>query len=675
MTASMGQSELLDEARLLGLDVDAEVLRDLSQRGLLPAARDGWSALSPVILVTLMLGDMERAERDATTLVAAALDPAPARRAAARDVLERVIERLSVLGDLGTSLALFSDGALSTMRGAARVEWRLRQALAAWQDAPSARPARTSRHEATTVVSQTLPDPEAMRASQATLPAPDPGSSQPLDRSTSRLPRMQPPRDANETIPDHRTTSEYHVAEAPKVPWSELGEDVRAAQVDSAARAGEVTGLYEALSDAGIDAGEAIAHTVAQAEALSTTALHTLIETAHDDRVYRAAVLEMARREPDSADVAQMLSDAIASRRHDERIVDEAVRVLESRGHIGELLDLLRQAADEAPDAAASRSYLRLMADIALRHLDCPEHAVTLLADGVAESGGDRDLLDRLVQLARALDEADAERRALQSLIDATPAVSSADRHELARLLRLHVDVGDVAAFTALLERMIADEGFDMSGAADLDVVVDDGVGAGAPVTLGVAWLKRRTSSVDSASEAFRMWRAVVDRQEAAGIDAAEMLISVDMALTWAHESGVDAVETARLHDLASRLGRRTHHFDSAAYHAVRAAPPDEDRKALQRRLARLVDFEGDAQERERMADALRAAVFARGDAEIIEAFAAAARDVGLWSQTAAALERVAAMLPDDAPQPRRAALIADIASAYEAINSSAGRT
>ena len=134
---TLTRDELLDEARLLGRACDVVELDTLEQMRLVPAVIEaeellGYPLMSLIqVIDAAMIHDprvLDEMRRRARVFEAALAGDAASLTAAYREVRQTLAAR-AVLGELHRMLPVMEWGALETLRGDARLEWRLRQAL------------------------------------------------------------------------------------------------------------------------------------------------------------------------------------------------------------------------------------------------------------------------------------------------------------------------------------------------------------------------------------------------------------------------------------------------------------------------------------------------------------------------------------------------------------------
>lgn len=126
--------QIVEEAVALRCNVQEVQVRRWADLGLLPCVGEGEALRFPLTALPLLSelargdGDTADVQRRADLYAAAAAGLAPAFDSAFEELRQHIDER-SVLGELHRMLPVLEPAALATLRGEARLEWRMRQAL------------------------------------------------------------------------------------------------------------------------------------------------------------------------------------------------------------------------------------------------------------------------------------------------------------------------------------------------------------------------------------------------------------------------------------------------------------------------------------------------------------------------------------------------------------------
>jgi len=750
---------LLAEAHLMGVQVGEEHVRALVEMGVLPNTRDVETLLFPQIAVALLVqyADVSDASAvaEATAICdvfqRALIDRDPASWVQAVGTLDTWREQFGVLGALAELLPLLAHDALDTLRGPARLEWRIldtRQLIVSL--APSARalpPPRNRRTQRMTAASLPVTGVRKMTAAvaiprQASSPhrgvedggtpergprpqvqdAPeneDVAAGSPMDPSSPRhaedvAPAKQPPsaasaEDAGGADGTRRAPPSAHevytrgdtlirqeiVARA--VREARLGAlDEALANLDGEHRADFMTRRAVALRDAhGITDAVVEAWRGAYAAADATKfevgiglsdvldasgchdesegLLRALIEVAPDRDASAQATVRLGTAlvaQSRSSEALELYVEVVASRRHTHEVIERARALLSNERRFGELLDMLRLAAEDADSPREAVVYFRQMAEIATEHLDNADQALLILGEGV-DATSDDGLANQLADLARAVDDVEAELKALNTLTasEDTEIAWSA----LLRAARLLLERGDSTGARALFERVFEGLQVPEAGWEELESVMRGLRELDRDPLLYIRWLKRRAAELNDPFETFTQWRTIVSEEMDAGVDKSQVLVSIDVALTWASDAGISEDDTADLHMLAARLKGADRRWESAAFHAVRGADTSlatratiDETKALLGEIGQSRDVDADV---EHILDTLQAPCMAADDAELPALFGRACIARERWRDAVAALERAVALADGKNANIDKSQLFSELSIAYEKVN------
>jgi len=674
-------AEARAELDKLGAAFRDDALAGLDALGLLPRAHQAGRDGIPCVALPLVLSatdatspdTIDRARASLVPLVQLFTEVSAVSRETFVGVLRDWLDRHAVLGDLATLLPMLHADVRESLRGVARAEWRVRQALTALErlagiDQPtlqlSADSLTGARKRLPTVPS--LPSvparaDEAPDRSERWLAADD-TTREAIAREIVRDERVDPWVAAvDATAPDQVVPLLLAVADAAEaddaqpeltlralsMAWSRSDDDERLAlgrrRVRLARDAGDTDAELEALEDL----------------LPLTDSLERLTAI---KRV--AALLEdpLGRVE----DATTCLVSAISSGTFDDEMVQKASRMLESARRWPVLLGVLRTAARAAHRPEQMGLLYRRIATVALHHLDDVDEAIALVREGMEATGGDARLASQLVDLAAAASDRAAERAGLEVLVAAGGDHPEARRVD--RLLSVILDLGDTDAAVELVERLLALPERDAALDTVLDRRLPEVSEASGDVLARTRWLRRRAERETAPLEALRLWQQVAENEELLGVDPVERLATIEEAFGAAESGSVEPDDIAELYLISAGLQLELGQPSAAGARLARLGQGALRVTGAHDRIGAMIEAPGLGEGDDEMAfDALHGLVLASRDPDLLEAWARVAGDARRWSAATEALELAIDRLAGD--EARSASVIRDLARMYERMN------
>jgi hypothetical protein len=438
---TLNRAELLEELAKLGRPMKADEIDALADTGALPVGNVDASGFPMFALVQLVdgvairgIGDVETL-RSRAALFRAALEGDGGAIIASREALDVALSRHAVLGEISRFLPVLEWAALDTLRGDARLDWRLRSAIAELRsfETPPEASSETARVTASSVgirVSGERPIAVLSRAVSSSSTALSPAvSDEKAAQAAGRPPiavagpymlgpeDFHPPgfkAEAGARVPVLREGGESRETVSPRV----------SGRTDSYLPGAGGEPAVESTSVSLSASSEQLAAGLAEADAHRRDGHHTdeeqtlqgLLESLGSGAkrlsvIRRLAAVYVAR--PGGSDAAVALyRDAIEGGEFDEKIVHALTSLLRASGSPTDVVEAFRGAAMKS-EGSERRRYLRLAAR-ATRDLGGDgEAAIELLERLVDESEEDGEVMLELAARLRDLGEEAAERAVL----------------------------------------------------------------------------------------------------------------------------------------------------------------------------------------------------------------------------------------------------------------------
>ncbi|MCB9533619.1 MAG: hypothetical protein H6698_04795 [Myxococcales bacterium] len=326
--------------------------------------------------------------------------------------------------------------------------------------------------------------------------------------------------------------------------------------------------------------------------------LEKMLASAKSSEEYASVVRRlggaMAARPGGAADAIELYSEAMRSKRYDEKIVHALASLLRAEQRVDELIAVYGRAAAQTTSPELRRGYYRSVARVAAEMVEDDDAALELLERAVDASDHDPEVLFRLAERCRRVGDVLSEMGALQQAVDTTDAAVAPQ--VLARLAELEMARPRGAQSAAgHLERVLALDRLspevEQAVGRILPRVAND---AGRP-DLSLTWLRRLLSRAQTPTDRLVLLRSILPLEEEVGVEPAERVRSAEAALAAAEDAGLVEVERAPLLIAVARAKMAVGHWNSAiefAASALRALlvadPACAEALAAQRTLAEL---------------------------------------------------------------------------------------
>lgn len=645
-----------------------------------------------------------------------------------RAYLRRRLEAHAVLGRLGEQLSLFAPDVLASLRGAARVEWRIRELLRllAVTDGIEVTPGVTGRHAVPSLIVsverveeplpddaivawdgldsvQTIPVVDAPRRTPAPTRVAGSPSTVPIPRAPD-LPRTpRPDRSDALAIPESLRFLQGSPAQRRAIVRGALDSGrIEALENDLASgrsddvdafrmlvgdllaaepeRAQEATGWWRRVAE------RSSAHTAAAMSRLAAAAVRR-----NDLDSAARWVEELALDSTDPHGVPALLHEVIGALDGENPALADMLllrlfrlRVLPAelhptladrlmeRGELTSWVEIERsRALSEASTSAALDRWIGMI-EVADTMQQDEDLARRIALEALDACGRSMELARRLRRLAEARDDMDSRRIALTVLAESDRDDESLE--SLASLAGLFVSIGDEDAATAAVEQLLDKVPTNGAGSDSIHDTVMDALASVDRPDLRLRWLKRRAAASTTPEESYSFWAEIVSTLHGLPGYAGELSTAIDMALTLAVDADVDAREVLRLHALGLAAKARAPRWESAAWHATqvcdrRAALDTETAALLLEAIERAGGSVGVSAEALGVLQALADHAAEFPDARIVLAIGHGLLRAHQWEGARNVLERLVQRDASSLPQDVKARAYADLARAYEKLN------